>query len=138
MKFQPKTAAEVAAPKPFEKGIYDAEIKSAEAVVSKSGKDMIKMQVKVFSHDGAKSVTIFDYLMGDNMEFKLRHAAEACELLSSYDKGEIEPFEFEGKSVKVKLGVRKSEEYGDQNTIVDYIVTEAPKAAAKLDDDIPF
>lgn len=146
MKFAPKTAAEIDSGDLWPNGTYDFEIASAEEATSKAGNDMIKLRVKIFN-DAGQSQTVFDYLM-ESVAYKLRHACEACGLLGDYEAGELNAEDFEGKSGTCKVNVQKdkSGQYPDKNGITDYLapkggaVAKPPraKAAANLDDDIPF
>lgn len=146
MRFTPKTAAEVDAGDLWPNGTYDFEIVSAEEATSKAGNDMIKLRVKIFN-DAGQSQTLFDYLM-ESVAYKLRHACEACGLLESYEAGELNAEDFEGKSGTCKINVQKdkSGQYPDKNGIADYMAQKGgvakparPKPAADdLDDSIPF
>lgn len=142
MKFNPKTEKEVNQGNLWDKGTYAFEILEASDEVSKSGKDMIKLKVRVFK-DSGKSQNIFDYLLGDTMEYKLRHAADVCGLLDDYETGELSAYNFIGKTGKVKIGVSidKTGAYPDRNNIIDYVVDVkrlATLSEAIGDDDVPF
>ena len=146
MKFAPKTAKELAQGNLWEKGNYAFEILEASDEVSKnSGKEMIKLKVKIFTDTG-KSQNVFDHLLPDKMEYKLRHVAEACGLLADYEKGDLEAYQFIGKTGYAKVGVSidKTGAYPDKNQINDYIVddnfTSVPKTIeeATKNDEIPF
>ncbi len=100
-------------------GEYSFQISAAEPAVSKSGNDMIVLTVRVFKPDG-NFILITDYLL-EAMQFKLVHACEACGLYDKYLTGEIHPGDFIGKTGVLKLGVQKSDDYPDRNTIKDYV-----------------
>lgn len=149
MKFTPKTDAELKSAYLLPEGEYPFEISGAENAISKSGNDMIKMTVRVFKKDGNFNL-VTDYLLA-SMEYKLRHACEACGLLGKYETGLLDAQDFVGKEGVLKLSIRKSEQYGDQNQVKDYIVqkNEDKKPLPKKDvkgtvaemlegDDIPF
>lgn len=149
MKFSPKSEKELAADGLWPGGEYDFEIVEAEEATSKAGNDMIKMKVFVFNAEGNKR-TVYDYLM-ESVGYKLRHAAEACGLLSEYESGSLEAFDFQGKTGRCKLTIQKDKTgaYPDRNGIADYIPTvttasvaqAAQRARAKapvMDDEIPF
>lgn len=145
MKFKPKTEAEIAEAGLWPKGDYAFEILEAEDTTSKSsGKEMIKMKVKVFNETGS-SQNIFDYLLPDSMEYKLRHLAEACDLLAEYESGNLEAYTLVGKTGYAKVGVSKEDptgQYPKKNQISDYLV-DKPLSKSTLkevlkDDEIPF
>jgi len=143
MKFKPKTEKEIAEANLWPKGDYAFEILEADETTSNSGRDMIKMKVKVFN-DAGKSQNIFDYLMPDVMEYKLRHIAEAAGLLNDYERGELQAYTLVGKTgfCKVGVSVDKSGAYPDKNSIADYLVDKpASKQSIKevlKDDSVPF
>jgi hypothetical protein len=150
MKFQPKSKSEIDSDGLLTPGEYDFEIVTAEDTISKSsGNEMIKLKVNVFDANGGKR-TIFDYLM-PSVAFKLRHAAEACGLEDEYESGNLEAFDFEGKTGRCKVNIQKdkSGQYPDKNGIADYIplvttgtvekkTQRAKTKAEDLDDSIPF
>jgi len=141
MKFQPKSEKEIAEANLWTKGEYAFEILESEDAQDKNGHDMLKLKVKVFKDSGA-SQNIFDYVSGAWMEFKLRHLADACGMLKEYETGELEAYNFVGKTGMCKVGVSvdKSGQYPDKNSIQDYLVgkTQAKPANAVDDSDIPF
>ena len=106
----------------FPPGVYGFEITEAsDDVAKKSGKDMIKLVLRVFDAEGRER-TLYDYLL-ESMPHKLRHAAEACGLLDRYQTGDLLAWEFEGKIGNVKLTVRDNKERGTkENSIIDYVV----------------
>lgn len=147
MKFVPKSEKEIQEEKLLPKGEYPFQISQAEDKLSKAGNEMLVLTVRVYKPDGS-FVLVNDYLM-ESMAFKLRHAAEACGLLSEYDSGLLLPEMFIGKTGDCKLGIQvdKTGAYADRNTILDYIVPKngavkkpLPKDALTqvLEDEIPF
>ncbi len=134
MKFAPKTQKEISEGNLWEKGNYGFEIREASDEISKAGKEMIKLKVKLFTDTG-KSQQLFDYLLPDTMEYKLRHVSEACGLLSEYETGELEAYLFIGKTGYAKVGHTKAtEEYPIiRNQINDYVVDgkAPPKTVAE-------
>lgn len=140
MKFKPKTEKELAEANLWPVGEYSFEILEAEEATDSSDRDMLKLKVKVFKDNGA-SQNIFDYVSGEWMEFKLRHLAEVCGQLTEYETGELEAYNFVGKTGMCKVGISKdkSGQYPDRNDIKDYIVTGKAAAKPAVDDDqIPF
>lgn len=141
MKFNPKSEKEIAEAGLWDKGEYAFEIIDSIEKLSKSGKDMIEVKVKIFNKDGA-SQQIFDYLLPDVMEFKLRHICEACGLLADYEKGMLEGYRLVGKTGYCKVGVSvdKTGQYPNRNNIVDYLVNKTPTTLDEAlgGDECPF
>lgn len=142
MKVTPKTDKQISEANLMPGGIYDFEIGTATDEVSKSGNEMIKVDLTVFDAQGNKRF-IFDYLL-DAVAFKIKHAAEACGLLDKYEAGLIVAEDFIGKSGKVKIKIQKDKtgQYADKNVVADYVVDKDPKetksVTKELDDSIPF
>lgn len=141
MKFKPKTERELSEANLWPVGEYSFEILEAEEKQDKNGNDMLALKVKVFKDNGA-SQNIFDYVSGAWMEFKLRHLAEVCGQLTEYESGELESYNFVGKTGTCKVGISKDKtgQYDDRNDIKDYIVTSKAAAKPAVDDSdlIPF
>lgn len=127
MRFTPKSEKEIAEAGLWEKGNYPFEIVEAAEEVSKTGKDMIKMKVKLYNGD--KTQIIFDYLLPDTMEYKLRHLCEVACLLPEYETGNLEAYNLVGKTGNAKVGISvdKTGQYPNKNNINDYLV-DAPKS----------
>jgi hypothetical protein len=151
MRFNPKSAEEVASGNLWPAGTYDFEVVGAEDAVSKaSGADMVKLTLWVFNETGGK-ITVFDYLVGtDKAQFKVRGFAAAVGLIEAYDAGELDPLDMEGRTGQCKLAIQKDDSgrYGDKNTVAAYIgatpsdkpqVARPKKAKVEtIDDEIPF
>lgn len=122
-------------------GTYDAVVKKAEDQVSKSGNDMIKLILTVYTPAGIP-VDVFDYLVFQNsMLYKVKHFCDSAGL--NFDKGELEAGDCVDKNVRVKLKVESDDEYGDQNKVADYVKRNGPSPAPtaakpKKDEEIPF
>lgn len=136
-------------------GDYDAEVWKSEEKKSQKGNDMIELGLRVF-HDGG-NVLLNDWLL-DSVPAKLKHFCDSAGLTDLYESGELTAESCKGANVRVKVKVRKSDEYGDQNTVADYVARSVlpknpkPKAigtglsgaqvaainAAAEADDIPF
>ncbi len=148
MKFTPKTEEDLKREALLEAGTYDFEVVSAEDAVSKSGNEMIAIKLRVFSDRGERSVR--DWLM-PSMGFKLRHFAETTGMVAAYDAGTFNAEDCKGRTGRVILTIKDSEQYGPQNNVKDYekakaarepAMAETPpairKPAASTDDTIPF
>jgi hypothetical protein len=147
VKFTPKSDEQIANESeftPWREGIYDFEVTAGEDQVSKAGNEMIKLTLKVYDEEG-RSRTVFDYLL-ESVAYKLKNAASACGVDHLYNGGTLEGSDFEGRTGKLKLGIRPARDgYQASNTVKDYVVDKPtnrapPKMATKadLDDEIPF
>ena len=141
MKFKPKTEKELAEANLWPNGPYAFEILEAEEKTDKNDNPMFALKVKIFKDSGA-SQNVFDYVSPTWMEFKLRHLAEACNLLAEYEQGEMEAYQLVGKTGMCKVNVSKDKtgQYPDKNGIADYLADNGPSDAVKahMDDSIPF
>lgn len=128
-------------------GIHDFEVVESEEKTSKSGNDMVVLKLHVFEEDGTPRI-VFDYL-GDFMPHKFKHAADACGLAAQYADGSINASLFTGKCGKVEIVTQPAKgDYLEKSAVKDYVKrtvesADAPppparKAAADLDDEIPF
>ncbi len=147
MKFQPKSADEIAREKLLPAGDYSFVVSQATEKVSKTGNDMIEVLLRVFKDDGS-FVLITDWLM-EKMAHKLRHFCEATNLLEKYEQGTLEAHDLVEKTGKLKLVIQedKTGAYDPKNSVKDYIVGDAtiPTKNAKagtvgevIEDQIPF
>ena len=162
MRFTPRSADDINAElkenakkfAPWLSGTYDFEVMSGQDTTSKSGNDMIVIELAVFNTDGERRM-IKDYLL-EAMAAKLRHACEACGLVREYETGTLEGFDFAGKTGRVKLKVQPGDgTYGPKNVVADYVSEPAqaraeeraeaktaarrtPAPAGDIDDEIPF
>ncbi len=149
MRINPKSNEELQSLGLIEPGVYSFEVMNALDTVSKSGNDMIKLQLKVWDKSGAERI-IFDYLL-DAMAFKLRHFAESTGLLDKYNHGELLAEDCVHRCGKVELAIEKGSPkqdggmYPDKNTVKDYVVsdetfvkTTQSKIDPAFDDSIPF
>ncbi len=149
MRFTPKTDQEIAEQNLIPKGVYHFEVLEASNQISKSGNEMIKLKLKVWTHDGKERV-MFDYLL-EAFAKKIKHFCEITGQLDKYETGCLFPEDCIFKMGKVEVGVEvgkpndKGGMYPDKNTILDYIKSEADaapatdkKADVPFDDDVPF
>lgn len=150
MKFTPKTETQIAEENLWAAGEYGFEVTEAVDAVSKSGNEMIKLDLRVFNTDGGfRFVT--DYLL-ESVAYKLRHACEALNLLAKYEAGEIVAEDFVGRTGNLKLKIDAAKDgYAAKNSVQDYVPKavaqgkhEAKKAngyvkpSADMDQDIPW
>ena len=144
---------------PLRPGDYDFSIFAAEDTRSAKGDDMLKLTLHILLGEG-RHRTVFDYVLGtDNWAWKARHLAEAIDMVSQYERGELDPDFLEGRMGRLRLKIKPaSGQYSAGNQVVDYIPretgTDAPARtlampqraalsrekmpAADIDDEIPF
>jgi len=130
MRFTPKTKEELDFDNLLPKGEYDFEVaKTEDAVSKKSGKEMIKVNLKVFNGEGFNFVT--DYLM-EAMPFKLRHFFETIGMIDAYNEGSVQAADLVGAAGKVQIDIKAaSDQFPAKNSVKDY----GSKAAKKADKD---
>lgn len=140
MKFNPDDAVNL-----MPDGEYDAEIADAEEARSKNGNDMMKLTVRVFPGGGPR--LLFDYAVVPSTLYKLKQLAGAVGLADKFAKGELQPEDIKGKSVRVTIGTEPAKNgFEPKNKVTRYLPQEAghvaPPAASRrapvADDDIPF
>ena len=155
MRFDPKSEAEVnTGGALWPRGEYDFEVVAAEETVSKSGNEMIALELDIYDSAG-KSKRILDYLIAlPETQYKVRHFATAVGLLTQYETGELGAEMLEGRTGRCKINIKKGTDgFADNNAVADYVKpvetehvadesvqTGAKKNLAKqdLNDDIPF
>jgi hypothetical protein len=151
MQFQPRTVEEItkekrefAAQSLLPKGWYDFEVMDAQEAVSKrSGKDMIKLKLRVFNPNGGEK-HVYDYLI----ETAPTHLFDFCEsvgLENEYHQGTLTAADCKGRAGKVQIAIDdKDKNYDPKNVAKNYaspqalIKTPAASAAEPDDDEIPF
>ncbi|TAL08491.1 MAG: DUF669 domain-containing protein [Nitrospirae bacterium] len=151
MRINPRTEEEVQSIGLLTPGKYDVEVLDAQDRISKSGNEMIEMQLRVWGSDG-KICILTDYLL-DAMAFKLRHFAEATGLIDKYNLGNLEAADCINKCAKAQITIQKGKEkedgsgekYRDKNVITDYFIHtgKAPSSSPPqnddfLNDEVPF
>ncbi len=151
MNFQPRTVEEITNEKRqfatqslLPPGWYDFEVMAAEEAVSKkSGKDMIKLKLRVFNPNGGEK-HVYDYLI----ETAPTHLFDFCEsvgLENEYHAGTLTADDCIGKAAKVQIIIDdKDKNYPPKNVAKNYaapqsFVKTAPDASADVDNDsIPW
>lgn len=151
MKVTPRSEEELNAMNLIDPGIYNFEIIEAKEGLSKKGHEMITLKLCVYDSNGREHI-VFDYLL-DAMPHKMRHFADAMEIIDAYSFGNISASDCEGKSGKCEIIIQKGQMkpdgsgfYADKNSVKDYVksgVTANPKGRQPvtddfLDDQIPF
>tara|TARA_Y100000814_G_scaffold64872_1_gene40286 strand:- start:76 stop:498 length:423 start_codon:yes stop_codon:yes gene_type:complete len=140
MTFKPLTEAELAEAAVLPAGEYDFEVIESVETLSKNGNNMLALKIKVF-HDGSSRI-IRDWLVESDHAAcitKLRHYCVSVGALDAYESGSLAKFPGKGAAGKVKIKIERSEEYGTQNRVSDYVKGNDAKASkTQGPDDIPF
>lgn len=141
--FVPQTEQEILNLMPA--GIYDFYVNQAELTTSKkSGKPMIKLDLRVLDANGTEKVVI-DYLI-DTMMYKVKHFCDSVGLEAEYLSGVFDADMCIGKNGKCKIIIDEPEidsPFNAKNAIKDYVKRDknAPKEPEKpfIDDEkLPF
>lgn len=123
MQFTPKSERQIRDALLLPPGEYDFEVVKAEDKVSKtSGNEMIELQLRIFHEDGSPRM-VRDYLVS-SMELKLNRFCRAVGLSEAYQDGNLTAYACEGVSGRCKLTIQANEQYGDQNSVKDYLVAK--------------
>lgn len=113
--FTPKTEKQLQEERLFPKGNYPFEVTSAVEKKSKSGNDMIELNLLVYLPDG-RQVKFYDWLL-PSMAFKLFHFCSYTGLAVKYDQGTLTGQDCVGRQGYCVLGISKD---GEKNEIKDY------------------
>ena len=119
MRFEPKTADEIAADALLAAGTYPFEVLRAADKFSKAGNEIIELKLGVY--DGGDCVHVFDYLL-EKLAYKLRNFAETTGQLDKYEKGELLAADCEGKTGFCKVIVDVQPGYSPKNAVKDYLL----------------
>ncbi len=138
MNFSPRTVEEItndkrafAAQSLLKPDWYDFEVMAAEETVSKkSGKDMIKLKLRVFNPNGGEK-HVYDYLI----ETAPTHLFDFCEsvgLENDYHAGTLTAADCVGKAAKVKIAIDdKDKNYEPKNVAKNYAAPQSFVAKAE-------
>lgn len=106
-------------------GKYDFMVRDAVSKTSKSGNEMIELEVQVYGNDG-RAHPMRDWLVSSDQplcQMKVRHFCRAVDLMASYEAGTLSSQECVGVSGRCVVKVT-DDGYGPQNKISDYVPTE--------------
>jgi hypothetical protein len=110
----------------LKKGEADFVVKSGlDKLSQKDSTEMIELQVECTDADGTTKV-IKDWLH-PAMEHRIRHFCYATGLGAVYERGELTAEHCEGRGGRCMIDLEKSDKYGDQNKIKDYVVADQTK-----------
>ena len=118
MKFAPRTPEELALAGLLPAGKYPFEVIKAEDTTSKSGNEMIALQLKVYG-EGERVATVFEHLMASN-EQRLNQFCVMTGLQQEYEAGELEAFDCEGRQGWVCIKVQPAKDGYDPKNVVSY------------------
>lgn len=145
MRFTPQTADEIISSTLLQDGKYPFEVVDAKDKTSKSGNEMIELQLRIYDQQD-KAHFIYDYLL-ESMKFKLLHFCEAAFLSDKYASGLLVAADCIGKKGYAEVFIQedKNKQYAPKNSIKDYITSDniAPvktegQGAEFFDDALPF
>lgn len=147
MSYTPKSESELAKEGLLPDGTYDCEVIDTSDKPSKKGSDMYTLKLNVFGDEGGQHV--YDYMVIGNHygERKLRHAADAFNLIPVYETGNLKASDFMGKSGKVIIAIQdgNAEFPNPKNMVKDYVGKPVKESVATgalppevEGDDLPF
>lgn len=124
----PRTEKEIAEMNLLPEGVYDFSVAKADEKISKSGNEMIELQLVIHRDDG--SVTMMNDWLLDSMARKIHNACKVMGLWTDYNNGKLDAQDFVGKTGKVSIKIEKDKggQYADRNAVKDYVV---PKEGAE-------
>ena len=118
MKFQPKSQEELAVANLFPAGKYPFEVIKAEDKISKSGNEMLALQLKLYG-EGEKTTLVFEYLLASN-EHRLNQFCLAAGLQGKYESGELEALDCEGRGGWVCIKIQPAKDGYEPKNVVSY------------------
>ena len=101
-------------------GEYDGVVFEAKRATTKSGDPKLQITVKAYGPNSVQP-PVTDHIVAPWGVRRLRQLCKATDV--NFDSGEVNPADFVGKNLRVRLRVRKDEsgEYDDQNEIKAYL-----------------
>lgn len=140
-RFEPKDESELNPLLP--KGVYDFEvIKAEDKQTKRTGADMIALTLRVWGPTGG-TVLVNDWLVFmENCLYKVLHFCEATGKREQHDTGNLMAEDCMGATGQVKLDIQKSDEFGEQNTVKDYVMAKKESTPSgltrKVDNSAPY
>jgi hypothetical protein len=122
MKITPRSEQQLVEEALVSRGEYAFEIVDGRDDISKNHNEMIVLVLQLYDKEGHGLRRVTDYLTAKK-PLKLRHAAQACGLMSHYESGEITGDLFKGKCGKARIGIERdrSGRYAPKNHVLDYL-----------------
>lgn len=151
MQYEPKSEEQLNKERCIPEGTYPFEVVESRDRVSKSGKEMIEIKMKVYD-DEHRSHLVYDYFLSGIMEFKLRHFCVTTNMLDRYEGGSLGAEDCIGRSGMIIISHSKDKEDPDKIWVKAKDYEKSESAISKkpainvseegdpgiLDDDIPF
>jgi hypothetical protein len=135
--FPPMTESELQALNMVEDGIYDFNVMKATQKTSKSGNQMIELQLVIWDKQGKEHI-VFDYLVSiTSMVYKIKHFCDTVGLDKEYQSGSFDVMQCEGRTGKAHIIIQAGQPnpnggmYADKNAVKDYVMTDS--GAGKVD-----
>lgn len=102
-------------------GEYNVEVVASQDSISQNHNDMIVLTLNVYDMEGNKR-TVKDYLVASPGGLrKVRHACAQFGLLDRYSGGQLEAFDFVGKSGLAKIKIQPAKDgFPAKNSVDDY------------------
>jgi len=123
--FQPMTEEELQALNMVDDGVYDFEVIKATQKTSRSGNQMIELQLMIWDKQG-KAHTVFDYLVSiTSMIYKIKHFCDSTGLDAEYKAGNFDVMQCEGRRGKAHIIIQTGQPnpnggmYQDKNAVKD-------------------
>ena len=101
------------------RGWFRAEFRETADTETKRGDPMIAVWLAVFNGDEEREYRDW-FTAADRGAARLRHAAEAVDVLAQYEAGQVSADLFAGHACEVKLDIEKRRGFPDRSVIVDY------------------
>ena len=135
MQYNPQSEREIRDSLLLPPGEYDFEVIKGEDKISKSsGNEMIKLTMQIFPPDDSKPRIINDYLVpGSKMgELKINRFCHCVGLEKTYFDGTLDGMSCEGAAGRLRLTIQSSTDFGDQNSVKDYLVVKGEDETSQL------
>lgn len=150
MKFTPKSDQELAAGTLIPEGVYPFEVSEAVSKTSKSGNEMIELNLRIYMPDGRVRMQR-DWLL-EKLAYKLSHFCKYTGLTARYEAGTLTDTDCQNKSgyIKIVIQEQKDQQTKYRNAVADYVKsplsgsskpqpTEAQLAnQTERNDEVPF
>jgi hypothetical protein len=122
MKYTPRSLEDLAADRLWPEAVYPFSVKSAEEATSKtSGKEMIVLELCIYSDDGKMKV-VKDYLVEDQLE-KLAQFCRFSGIEELYNSGNVTALDMENREGYVKIKQEKPKpgsDFAPKNAVAWY------------------
>jgi len=126
MKFQPKTADELAMDNLLPEGKYPFTVAEAEETISKKGNPMLKIKLTVWG-EGNRQSSVFDYIL-ESIPDKLFRFCSVIGLENKYHAGELEAEDCVGRDGWAHIKIQPAEgSFGPKNVVGFYCNQPAPE-----------